>query len=236
MSRILVISDTQAPFHHKQTIPFLEAVYDTYQLDTVVHVGDELDFYVVSRYPKKPGTLPNVLDELQRAKDKFLFPMYETFPVVDLLESNHGRRIARAANEAGLPEEFLKPYKELLEAPAGWNWHPSLKIDGVRYEHGDALGGSSKTITTRAPVVNRCSTVVGHFHANPSIMWHNGPEGEIFGMNVGCLMDRESIANAYYKGPTWSSCSTGVVLDGVPVLVKMEMSKSGKSWNGKVTT
>lgn len=235
MARVLVISDTQAPFMHKDASSFLEEVAWKYDCDRFVHIGDEADFYAISHYDSDPSHVENPRTELDRAIRQ-LRRLYEAFPETDVLNSNHKSRIVKRMSRGGLPKEWLKPYKELMSAPEGWNWHDHLIIDGVRYEHGDAFGGSSHTVTYRAPVMNRRSTVFGHFHAHANVMHHNGPEGPIFGMNVGCLMDRESYANAYFTGPRWSTLSCGVVLDGVPFIVPMEMGKSGKRWSRKVTS
>ena len=47
---VLVISDTQCPFQHQDTIPFLQYVTSKFKPDEVIHIGDEVDFHGLSRF------------------------------------------------------------------------------------------------------------------------------------------------------------------------------------------
>ena len=42
---ILVISDQHAPYHHIDTLDFLAAIKKKYKPDTVVNIGDEMDWH-----------------------------------------------------------------------------------------------------------------------------------------------------------------------------------------------
>lgn len=232
--KVLVISDTQAPFQHKDALKFLKALKAKLRPDRVVHIGDEIDYYAISRFDPDPSHVENPLVELQRALDEFMYPLYAAFPKCDVMNSNHKDRIVSRAKRGGLPKEWLKSYEEIIEAPPGWKWRDSLVLDGVRYEHGHALSGSSHTVAYRAALMSRRSIVFGHFHSSPGFTYINGAEGEIFGFNVGCLMDRKAYAAAYFQGPKWSSLGTGVVIDGIPKYVPMKLNKSGTRWNGKI--
>ena len=52
---ILVISDQHAPYHHIDTIDFLAAIKQKYKPDTVVNIGDEMDWHSISFHDSHPG-------------------------------------------------------------------------------------------------------------------------------------------------------------------------------------
>ena len=62
----------------------------------------------------------------------------------------------------------------------------------------------------------------------------NGPGGTIWGMNVGCLIDDQKLAFEYNKiNPNKPMLGTGVVVEGVPLLIPMILDAKG-NWNGKL--
>lgn len=230
--KVLVIGDTQFPFEHRDYLKFLLACADKIQPDRIVHIGDEIDFYAISRFPKLAEAAA-VTQELAKAK-KTLRQYGEAFPNVDVLWSNHAARINARFNEAGIPRAWSKPYEEIIEAPPGWKWHETLKIDGVLYEHGHEHKGFGHKQQERIPWTNQCSTVFGHYHTSAGVAWQKNRQGDLFGFNVGCGMDRYSYAAKYSRGPRWFFLSAGAVIDGQPILLRMPTGKTGKRWNGKL--
>lgn len=227
--KVLVISDLQAPFMHRDAVDFLRWLHQSQRRwDEVVCIGDEVDFHAISSYVHDPdGYSPG--HELKAAIEA-LRPIYRLFPRVRVCISNHTSRPFRLAMEAGMPHAFLKGYRELLRAPGGWEWRPYWVIDGVRYEHGDAFGGGSgQSVLTRAAVLNGRSTVFGHFHANAGIHYTSSPESLLFSFNVGCLIDRQSYAFAHAVGSKRRPIlGTGTVIDGVPTFHAMLLDKRGR--------
>ena len=67
---ILVISDQHAPYHHIDTIDFLAAIKQKYKPDTVVNIGDEMDWHSISFHDSHPG-LYSPSHELQVARKFF---------------------------------------------------------------------------------------------------------------------------------------------------------------------
>ena len=98
--RILVISDTHAPFHHPDTLKFLAAIKDKYGPDKVVHIGDEIDNHAMSYHDSDPDCF-SAGDELVRARE-IVWQMEELYPKVDVIESNHGSLWYRKAKTIGL--------------------------------------------------------------------------------------------------------------------------------------
>jgi len=233
LETVLVISDLQAPFQHRDSFKFLDAVTETYHAKTFVCIGDEIDFHALSDYDPDPDGL-SAGDELKKAV-KELQPLYDLFPIVSSCISNHTLRPFRRAYKMGIPRALMRDYGDFLDAPPDWKWEDHWIIDGVRYEHGHNLGGGYGTTVTRtAPLKNQRSTVFGHFHANAGIQYTLTPEGLVFGFNVGCLVDNDSYAFAYARGSKSKPVlGCGVVDEGIPIFVPMILNKKGR-WSGKI--
>jgi predicted phosphodiesterase len=43
--RILVISDMHIPYHHKDSIKFLKEIKKEFKPDTIINIGDSIDFH-----------------------------------------------------------------------------------------------------------------------------------------------------------------------------------------------
>lgn len=231
-SRVLVVSDLQEPFAHRDAFEFVKAVRDHYETTETVVIGDEEDFHALSgRFPHDPdGMGPG--DEL-RACVRALEKWYEEFPEAKVCTSNHLERIFIKAFYSGLPRQALKSINDLLEAPDGWEWRKNWTIDGVKYEHGDAGGGIYAA--RNLAITNRQSTVIGHHHAHGGLYYIANDLELIFGLNVGCLIDRSAYAFRYgdkYKFKPTLGC--GVVIHGVPSFVPMVLSGKRERWIGEL--
>ena len=191
----------------------------------MVHIGDELDFHAISNYDHDPdGKSPR--DEFDLGM-KDMKRLYKMFPEVKACISNHTARPYRRAYKYGIPQGFMKSYKELLEAPKGWDWKDKWEIDDVRYEHGEGMAGKYAHI--RAAEQNMQSTVMGHLHSNAGIGYIANPRFLIFGMAVGCLMDKDAYAAAYgVHLKAKPILGVGVVLRGIPVYVPMQLKRGGR--------
>ena len=229
-STVLVIPDMQIPFQHKDSLRFVSELRDVIQPDEIVNIGDEVDQMALSRFDPDPeGDGPSV--ELRKAI-RVLQAWYKEFPEMKLCDSNHTARVYKQAFLAGIPEAYLRTIPEWLEAPSGWQWENAWEIDGVRYEHGDAQGGvhAARNLAIR----NRKSTVIGHHHSHGGVNFIANDEELIFGMNVGCLIDINSIAFKYGRMSAYKpTLGAGIVREGVPYFVPMLVNKRGR-WTGEI--
>lgn len=230
-ARILCISDTHVPYHHPDTWDFLDAVRKKYKPTRVVHLGDEVDLHAISDHSHDPD-LDSPGTELQQTRRE-IQPLFDLFPQVDVLESNHGSRVYRAAVKFGLSREYFRTYSEILDAPPGWVWHDSLLLrlpDGnnVVFYH-----GISKDITKVVKERGLC-VVQGHFHTEFRVAYVGTPMRLLWGMAVGCSIDKHALAFAYDK-LTLSRpvVGHGIILDGHPQLLPMVLGRGGK-WIGKL--
>ena len=224
---ILVIPDLHCPWHHPHAFDFLRDLARHYSPDEVVCVGDEVDCHRWSSHPQDPD-MPGPGDEIGRARQA-LKPLYKLFPKVKVCESNHAIRPFRKASEAFLPAHFLRLWRDILEAPKGWEWRlrwlVRARFDAhtppdVVFIHGDGFSGENGA-KKAAQHYRRC-VVMGHIHSFAGVNYLWGPYDRIWAMNVGCLIDPEAPAFSYGKHmarrPTLGA---GVIVDGVPQFVPM---------------
>lgn len=228
---ILIISDLHIPYHHPDSFKFLAAVKKKYAPTRVVCVGDEIDNHAISFHDSDPD-LPSAGDELRKSI-KYMKELYKLFPEVDVLLSNHGSLHFRKALKHGIPKGFLKSLKDVLEAPKGWNWYPDLLInlpgDNQCYIHHGMIRDPSKAVALRGVCM-----VQGHYHESAEIKYISNPNKLLWGMNVGCLIDKKSMAFAYnninLKRPI---LSIGVIVNGQPQLIPMVLNRKGR-WKGSL--
>ena len=121
---ILVISDQHAPYHHIDTLDFLAAIKKIYKPDTVVNIGDEMDWHSISFHDSHPG-LYSPSHELQVARE-FFKDLEKLFPKQYIMDSNHGSLVFRKATRYGLPHEVFQSYNKMLGVGKGWTWHEDL--------------------------------------------------------------------------------------------------------------
>lgn len=228
----LIISDTQAPFHHPDTLDFLAAVKKKYKPTEVFHVGDEVDFNFLSNWAKDPDGYGGN-EEYFYAMD-FMHQLYKLFPKVKACNSNHTDRVFRKAFDSQIPIGFMKEKHEWMEAPKGWKWADEhYTKDGIMVLHGDGLKGGL-SMHQKAMKDNMCSIIFGHFHTSAKLEYFANSKTLIFAMSVGCLIDHKLYAFKYQKkNMAKPILSVGITINGVPKLVPMIVNNKGR-WIGEV--
>lgn len=230
-ARILVISDMHHPYSHPDTTAFLAAIKKEYEPTRVICIGDEVDHHAMSFHDSDPD-LYSAGDEL-KASIKALKPLYTLFPVMDLVDSNHGSMAYRKGKHHGVPRKYLREYGDVLDAPKGWKWQHDLLLrlptgEDCYFHHGIA-SNVLKVVQQRGVCV-----VQGHYHTSFNIQYTSNPNSLLWGMQVGCLISKDQLAFAYDKnnlGRPIIGC--GIILDGLPVLLPMVLNKGGR-WNKMV--
>lgn len=219
--RILAISDLHAPFNHPAALDFLADVRREVKPHVVVCVGDEIDAHGWSRHDRHPDA-PGQGEELKQAT-AVLKALYKLIgPKCLVCTSNHQQRHLKKHIRAGLPSAFMKDYADVIEAPKGWRWADRHIVDGNAFIHGEGYGGPGSAMT--AAVKHRRPTVIGHVHSWAGIAYHCNGLDTIWGMNVGCLVDPDSIGMQYAaKGQNMQVLGTGAVIDGVPALFPLKV-------------
>lgn len=205
---ILIVGDKHAPFILEGYLEFCQNLYKKHDCSRVVMIGDETDQHAGSFHTHDPDGL-SAGDELYWAKQQ-LKPWYEAFPVADVMMGNHDYRIQRQAKAAGMSKLVLKPYGEVIGAPSTWTFHDNeLIINDIIFTH-----GSVGDAITRAKDA-RQSVVQGHLHTKAYVQWSVSNKDKIFGMQVGCGLDRSSYAAAYASDNAKKPIiAAGLLIDG----------------------
>jgi len=223
--RILLISDMHVPFHHKDSLAFLQYLKVKYKPTRVICLGDLEDKHALSYHDSDPD-LPSAGDELSKALP-VIAKLHDMFPVMSILDSNHGSLVYRKAKTHGIPRSYIKPYNQLLGVGDGWTWHNDLVIklpDGnsCYLHHGKAARG---LILTQQMGM---SSVQGHYHNSFSIEYHGTPIALNWAMQTGCLIDHKSYAFSYANvNIKRAVIGTGLIIDSQPLLVPLLMDENG---------
>lgn len=215
--RVLAIGDLHEPFCLDEYLQFNIDLAEDYQITDVIFMGDVIDSHFSSYHETDPDGMGGG-DELDLAV-KRLARWYEAFPEAKVIIGNHDRIIMRKAFSGGIPRKWIKDYKDVLEVP-GWDFVESYDLDGVLYVHGD--GGGRAISRARK---NMESTVCGHWHTDSYVQYIVGSKFKIFGMQVGCGIDRRSYAQAYAKNHPKPAIGSGIILNEgkLPFTVMMDL-------------
>jgi predicted phosphodiesterase len=207
-----IIGDTHEPFTLDGYLEFCATTFKKEHCDTIVHIGDLIDNHAISYHEHDPnGLSPKQEYDLVKSK---LQKWFKVFPELYLCLGNHDRMVDRKGKTVGLPQEVFKPFRDIWELPKGWKTDFSWEFDDVVYEHGTGYSGDNAGL--KACYNNRQSTVIGHTHHNSSIAYIANEKECIFGMNVGCGINRHTYAFDYgrdFKKKPIISC--GVVSYGI---------------------
>lgn len=228
-SCILVIPDTQAPFHHPDTLDFLKEIKRSFKPTRIIQGGDMYDFHCFSDYAKNPN-LMGTSEELTAVR-KFVKDLATIFPVLDMLDSNHGNRIRRRAHNSGIPLSCLKDEMEIIQAPVGWKFHSELVL---KTSHGNKIkfihNYSSNVLSSSKDMA--MSIVQFHFHSKyETFYWSNGRK-MFFATTSGCLIDDTSPAFSYNKNQSKRPCLGALIIKGMSVVhIPMLLDKQNK-WVG----
>ena len=219
---VLVFGDTHFPYEHKRTFEFLSEVAWKYMPDRVIHTGDLMDIYSVSAYPKDPNHPDSWDKEIKKAR-KRVAELASIFSELEVVESNHDDRAYKKSRLAGIPREFLVPYKEVCGAPEGWKWHRELSItvdstrDRLFFAH-TKTGGALKCAQDKG-----CTSVLGHLHSKfGSSAFKPSKNKLIWGVDAGCLVSDEGAPYSYNKqdrGRPIQGCV--LIQEGVPTCIPL---------------
>lgn len=227
---ILVFGDLHIPYHKPGAIDFLKAVAKKYKPTKIICTGDELDNHSMSFHDSDPDLL-GAGDELSKAIED-IKELYDIFPIVDLVDSNHGSMVFRKMKFSGVPLKYIRSMKEIIEAPEGWNWHKDYTYTMGNGQDLFVTHGLKKNSRQLAEQFG-CSVIQGHYHEDASIHYSSSPRQLIWGCSAGCLVDDKSLAMEYNKSNMKRPILSCVVItNGIPQIIPMVI-KEGE-WIGKV--
>ena len=219
-SRVLLLPDLHIPYHHKKTFDFIEFLLDKYNPTMVICIGDEVDSHSLSFHASDPD-LDQSGGELEAAQS-YINRLYEYIPNMYLLHSNHGSMVYRKAKEHGISRQYIKQYSDVLGTPT-WQWFLDLTITLPNGQQVYCHHGKSANVLRLSQTMGMCA-VQGHYHEQAGISYWSNPNQLMWGMQLGCLIDRKSLAFAYnnvnLKRPVLSA---GVIIESVPHIEPMSL-------------
>jgi hypothetical protein len=234
---ILVLSDLHIPYHHEDSINFLRAVKEHYNIDNnnpnhhIWNSGDEADFAGIS-YHEKEQSLDNQHTETIKARKVFQ-ELEELFPNMILVHSNHGSMLYRRGKTAGIPNYMLRDYNEVLGVGEGWKWYADYKFQMNNGQWVFMTHGMKKNGLALAKEMGMC-VIQGHYHTEFNITYTSNPMSLNWSMMVSCLINDDSRAFAYNKvNSARVILGCGIIINGQPKLLPMVLEKGGR-WNGQV--
>ncbi|MGW6597888.1 metallophosphoesterase [Streptomyces sp. NPDC055036] len=213
MKRIVVISDTQIPYHDRKALKNLIQFVGEYQPDLVLQIGDLMDYPAPSRWTT--GTRAEfeggVIRDSEIGKAEFCKPLREAYSgPVEVLEGNHDERprvyLSQRAPALAAEDRFYR-LENLLDFPAydfrlrapweplgpGWTAIHGHEVKGL-----SMIPGRTATAVARKA---RTSVIMGHTHrlaVSPESGGFNGKLSTFYGFEVGHLMDVKQAG--YLKG------------------------------------
>jgi hypothetical protein len=218
--RLLVVGDLHAPFIREGYLEFCQKMYEEYNCNEVLFIGDLIDNHYSSYHEQDPDGY-SAGEELERAIDA-VQAWYKIWPKAKVCIGNHDAIISRKTYSSGISKKWVKEYPEVLGTP-GWEFANEHIIDGVLYTHG--TGCSGKGINKRVREW-QTSIVQGHIHTEAFVDWYCNKDKRLYGVQVGCGVDDRSYAMAYAKNFTKKYIvSCAVILDNgkLPIVLPMEL-------------
>ena len=228
--KILVISDLHIPYHHKDSFDFLREIKKEFKPDTVINIGDSLDFHAISMHSHNPD-LFSPGHELKEAR-RYIKELESIFPIVTEVDSNHSSLVYRRALKYGMSKEFLKDYGQFLGTKK-WKWKDDITLTMSNGQRCFFTHGRSADILKVSQTMGM-SAVQGHYHTKFVISYWANTDNIFWGMNVGCLVSQKSMAFEYAKNfRTRFILGCGIILNGIPKLLPMVLDRKG-NWIGKI--
>lgn len=228
----LIISDTQFPFHHQNTMDFLAAVKEEFKPTRIFHVGDLVDSYRLSFHEQDP-TAPSLTQEMEAVQEA-VADLAELFPTMYIAEGNHDMRLYRSAAKAGIPRGMVRGLNELIGAPSTWYWRPKWDIEFSNGERATMVHNCGHKDAIKGVQSYGQSIIQGHYATQSVIQYVSNRDKLMWGMTVGASIDDEAVCFAYNKLDIRRPIlSHAIVENGVPRLLPMKLDRNAR-WVGTV--
>jgi len=227
MNRILVIGDLHLPWDRKGYLQFCIDLYEQWDCNQVMFIGDVVDLHAISFHQKEPGC-PGPVEEYERAKAA-VKRWHDVFPKAIVTLGNHDKRIIRRAKSVDIPDIFIKSYNQIWETP-GWKWKDDHVIGDIYFYHGTGQGGKYPASNAVSKLL--MTVVMGHNHTASGVKYYANPMRRIVAVDTGCGIDDKALAFAYGMDLKQRSIiSAAVIINGVPYVEPMPCGRNEKYWD-----
>lgn len=178
--KFLLLSDIHAPYHDPAALEAAMQGGIDFGADTVIIMGDMMDFHRISRYPNAPGTL-TFQRELE-VGSQILFCIRDAFPTADIfyIEGNHEVRLShyilknceefRDLTSLSLPRLLDMYMQDVTYVQDGF-----IHCGDMSFLHGHELRGIGGINPSRK-LYNKMkkSAICGHLHRPESFYTRDG--------------------------------------------------------------
>jgi hypothetical protein len=120
----------------------------------------------------------------------------KAFPHMHCAVGNHDELGRRQAYGHGIPATYLKSFADVLDLPRTWQFQFTWQFDD-RWQLTHGTGSSGHDAAFKVAVNHRISTAQGHIHTAAGVKHHASNKDIIWGMQVGCGIDRKAYAFNY---------------------------------------
>jgi predicted phosphodiesterase len=234
-TRLMVLNDTQFPFHDAETLAVVERFMADFEPDHLVLAGDIFDHYELSDFDKDPSRRFSLQDELDIG-NRYLRRWEDLCRNASLyfIEGNHEDRRRKWLWRHGAMSSLrsLEP-EELMETKDRWthlSYGSQIDFLGILIEHGRRVLKHAGA-TARMMLLERGSSgIVGHTHRFAVVCNRDARDQYVYVEN-GCLcrLDPE-----YMAIPDWQHAFTyGIVYRGRVHLMPVRVWPGGFRAEGR---
>jgi predicted phosphodiesterase len=216
-TKVFVISDVHLPFHNNHALQKVYKLIEKEQPTHVVQIGDLVDQYAFSNYPKSMKVPPKDTEKGLKQAQEMWKKIHTLVPKAKLYQllGNHDMRMSKRISEK-LPA--LAPFFDLKKMYTFDNVKTMetdrsfLQIDGVIYVHGWFSKSEDHSKYFNKPCVH------GHRH-KPTIVYTSS---NLWSMDVGYMADGKSLPLSYTASDysKWT-LACGIVENRVPRIIKL---------------
>lgn len=205
--KVLFIPDIHAPFQDEKAINALIAFAKYWKPETVIYLGDVIDFYAISSFVKDPARSLEVQDEIDSAikviaKINSAINGSQKF----FIEGNHEFRLqkflwSRASELSGLRNLTVPALLQLDSFGIKYVKEGRMKFRGMVIKHGDIVRKFGAYTAKGEFEATGMSGISGHTH-RLAVYPQTNESGSYMWMECGCLCK----LNAEYlrgKIPNW---------------------------------
>lgn len=177
---ILVLSDLHCPYHDVKAISKAIQMGQQCNVDTVILLGDVMDFHRISRYENDPDTL-SFAKEIEVGA-QLLFGIREAFREADIwyVQGNHEVRLdaylqKNASELVDLPDIALDRLLDLHAQEITWVQDGFIHCGDMTFLHGHEMRGIGGVNPSRK-LFNKVkkSAICGHLHRPDSFYTRDG--------------------------------------------------------------
>jgi predicted phosphodiesterase len=219
LETIIAVPDIHAPFHDPLAVATCVEAVRQLAPDHLVFLGDVVDSYDISDFPRDPGRKHRYKEELASANE--VLDMFDELGVADVryCAGNHCDRLARfIAKRAPELYGLIDIAEELRIKERGWEWIKYGDVTTIgRFHFSHEFGSCGKYAAATALAGTRHCIVFGHTH-RAQCEYGGLADGERHvAWSSGWLGDYESLAFSYKKKwqarREWTHGFTHVTLD-----------------------